>query len=89
MYKLFHASLVLAILIRFFTIFKKPQNVLLSKALLTHDTHGFLVTNRHMVNSPICDSGAWSVDSGRSDLTLDEYILYLKQSGSFASCESF
>ena len=76
--KLYQASLFLNILKYYYEIFKEPLNVLLSFAIMGSDTKGFLQTYRHMVASIIADSGAWSVAKGKSDLTIEQLISYLK-----------
>ncbi len=75
---LYHASLTLDVLKKYYQIFGRPLNVLLSMAIMGSDSHGFLVAHRHMVNSIVADSGAWSVAKGGSKLTIEEVISYLR-----------
>jgi len=76
--KLYQASLNLRVLKKYFQLFSEPLNVLLSIALLGGETSGFLMEFRHMVASIIADSGAWSVAKGKSTLSIDALISYLK-----------
>lgn len=76
--KIYHASINLTILKKYFELFSEPLNVLLSIALIGGDTRGFLIDNRHMVESIVADSGAWSVAKGTSTFSIDALISYLK-----------
>ena len=79
--KIYHASLNLRVLKKYFELFSKPLNVLLSIALIGAETRGFLIEFRHMVESIIADSGAWSVAKGKSTFSIDALISYLRQWG--------
>lgn len=79
--RVYHASLRLNVLTKYFELFQERVNVLLSVALMAGETQGIVIDNRHMVDSLICDSGAWSVFSGKSTLTLEDLIDYLKRWG--------
>jgi len=76
--KIFQASLNLRVLKKYFELFQEPLNILLSIALIGGDTRGFLIECRHMVESIIADSGAWSVAKGTSSFSIDALISYLK-----------
>jgi len=76
--KIYHASLNLRVLKKYFELFSEPLNVLLSIALIGGDTRGFLIECRHMVESIVADSGAWSVAKGKSTFSIDALISYLK-----------
>lgn len=76
--KIYHASLDLRVVKAIYERFKEQLNVLLSVATMRGDTYGFLVALRHLVRSIIGDSGAWSVNTGTSKLTIEELISYLQ-----------
>jgi hypothetical protein len=75
---LYHASLDLPVLKRYYETFHERLDVLLSVALMGGNTKGFLEDYRHMVDRIVADSGAWSVAKGASSLTLEEVISYFK-----------
>ena len=80
--KFFHASLFLEILKKYNELFPNdPLNVLLSIAYNEGERKAILFTHRAMINELICDSGAWSVAQGNSDLTLQAVIAFLKMFG--------
>lgn len=79
--KLYQASLNLRVLKKYFELFSEPLNVLLSIALIGGDTRGFLIEFRHMVESIIADSGAWSVAKGKSIFLIEALVSYLKMWG--------
>jgi len=79
--RLYQASMSLAILKEYFRLFSEQLNVLLSIALIGGETKGFLIDYRNMVDSIVADSGAWSVAKGKSMLSIDALISYLKQWG--------
>ena len=79
--KLYHASPSLRILKRYYETFGTPLNVLLSVAYNQQEFPGFLIDYRHMVNSLIADSGAWSVAHENSNLTIEALIVHLKMWG--------
>ena len=79
--KLFHASLSLNILKRYFEIFKAKLNVLLSRAYNEQEADGFLIKYRYMTESIIGDSGAWSVAKKTSNLTVEALIAHLVRWG--------
>ncbi len=78
---LFHASLSLAVLQRYYEIFKAPLNVLLSVAYNEQERSGFLVDFRYMVRRIFGDSGAWSVAKGSSNLTFESVISHFQMWG--------
>lgn len=76
--KIYHASLNLRILKKYYQMFSQPLNVLISFAVIGRGTGGFL-NNRHMLSSIIADSGAWSVAKGKKiDFSIVTLIAYLK-----------
>jgi hypothetical protein len=80
--KLFQASLSLNILQKYNERFTKDRlNVLLSIAYNEGERKGFFSTHRCMIDELICDSGAWSVAQGHSNLTLTSVITFLKMFG--------
>lgn len=79
--KIYQASLSLDILKKYYELFSEKLNILLSIALIEGHTRGFLIEFRYMVESIIADSGAWSVVKGKSILSLDAVIAYLKMWG--------
>ena len=81
--RVYHASLTLNLLKKYFELFREPLNILLSVALMGGDSQGFLIDNRNMVDSLIGDSGAWSVVMGKSTLTLEALINYLLHWGHY------
>lgn len=62
---------------------KDPLNVLLSIAYNEGERKDFLFTYRNMINELICDSGAWSVFQGTSNLSLTEVTTFLKWFGKY------
>ena len=76
--RLYQASLSLSILKKYVELFSEPLSVLLSIALIGGETKGFLIDYRNMIDSIIADSGAWSVAKGKSILSIDALIAYLK-----------
>lgn len=76
--RLYHASLTLKVLKKYYELFAEPLNVLLSIALIGGETSGFLIDNRHMVNSIVADSGAWSVAKSKLTFLIDALISYLR-----------
>jgi hypothetical protein len=78
---IYHASPNFLICKRYYEIFNDPLTVLLSMALIGNDTYLFLSNRGKIFSIIILDSGAWSVVSGRSDLTLERYMAYLKAHG--------
>jgi hypothetical protein len=76
--KIYHASLDLRVLKWVYERFKELINVLLSMSTMKGDTYGFLIAYRYMAGSIIADSGAWSVNAGTSNLTIEELNSYLQ-----------
>ena len=62
----------------YYTRYQKPH-VLLSMALLRDPLNFF--SNRQIMGSLNLDSGTYSVNQGRSDLTENRHIQYLKVAG--------
>lgn len=80
--KLYQASLFLNVLKRYHELFPdEPLNVLLSLAYNQGERKEFLVDHRHMVESIIGDSGAWSVAAGSSELTIESVIAQYQECG--------
>jgi hypothetical protein len=80
--KFFQASLHLEVLKRYNRLFPDDRlNVLLSIAYNESERKDFLFTHRAMIDELICDSGAWSVAQGNSDLTLPAVISFLRRFG--------
>ena len=75
---LYHASLDLPVLKRYYETFNEKLDVLLSVAIMRGNTKGFLEDYRYMIDNIVADSGAWSVAKGTSSLTLEEVISYFK-----------
>ena len=76
--KIYQASLFLNVLKRYHELFpKEPLNVLISLAYNQSERKGFIVDHRHMYESLIADSGAWSVAQGKSNLSIAEVISHL------------
>ncbi len=75
--KLYHASIFLGVLKKYHELFKEKLNVLVSLAYNTRERRAFLIDCRHMIQSLIADSGAWSVANGNSNLTIDQVISHL------------
>jgi hypothetical protein len=78
--RIYHASLTLLVLRRYYDIFKEPLNVLLSIGTIGNNTKRFLVDCRHMQDRVICDSGAWSATHGKK-LSVKQVISYFKRWG--------
>lgn len=76
--KIYQASLFLQVLKDYWEIFHEKLNVLLSFAIMGGDTKGFLIDYRHMSDSIIADSGAWSVAKGTKIFSLASLISYLQ-----------
>lgn len=74
---LYHASIFLGVLKKYHDLFKEKSNVLVSLAGETKERRAFLIDCRHMINSLIADSGAYSVAHGNSDLNLEQVISHL------------
>ena len=81
--KLYHASLHLDVLKKYHELFRAKSNVLLSLADESKDWRAFLIDCRHMIESLVADSGAYSVANGTSNLTLDQVISHLKRWGHY------
>jgi hypothetical protein len=81
--KLYHASLHLDVLKKYHELFGEKSNVLLSLADESKDWLAFLIDCRHMIESLVADSGAYSVANGTSNLTLDQVISHLKRWGHY------
>ena len=79
--RLYQASLNLIVLKKYFELFLEPLNVLLSIALIGGDTRGFLIDYRHMVETIVADSGAWSVAKSNLAFSIDALISYLRMWG--------
>jgi hypothetical protein len=80
--KFFQASMYLNVLLNYNTLFPDDRlNVLLSIAHNEGERKEFVFTYRNMINELICDSGAWSVYQGNSDLTLSAVITFLQRYG--------
>ena len=79
--KIYHASLSLKILKRYYETPGALLNVLLSVTYNQQEFPGFLIKCRHMIDSLIADSGAWSVGIGKSNLTIEALIAHLKTCG--------
>jgi hypothetical protein len=79
--KIYHASLSLEVLQKYYSIFNEPLNVLVSPAYNQSTIPGYLYFYRHMVDSIIADSGAWSVAKGTLKFTLADLIFHLKHYG--------
>jgi len=81
--RIFHASLSLSVLRKYFEVFKNPLHVLVSLAVNKSERRGFLITFRHMVGGLFGDSGAWSVAKGNSTLTMEKVISHLREWGQY------
>ena len=81
--KLYHASLHLDVLKKYHELFGEKSNVLLSLADESKDWLAFLIDYRHMIESLVADSGAYSVANGTSNLTLAQVISHLKRWGHY------
>jgi len=69
------------ILKRHWDLFKEPFNVLLSFAYAGSDFEKIFTKCRHMIDSIILDSGAWSVAQGTANLSLKGFIAYVNTNG--------
>ena len=76
--RLYHASLFLQILKKHFELFGEPVNVLVSLAYNEKERAWFLIDCRHMIDSLIADSGAWSVAKGTSSLSEGDVISHFQ-----------
>ena len=78
----FQASMYLNVLKKYHALFPNDRlNVLLSIAHNEGERKDFLYTCRTMINELICDSGAWSVAQGNSNLDLTAVISFLSRFG--------
>lgn len=76
--KLYQASLSLKVLMRYWEIFQENLNVLLSFGTMGGETKGLLIDYRHIVESIIADSGAWTVAQGTKNFSVESLISYLQ-----------
>jgi hypothetical protein len=79
--RFYQASMSSRVLIRLWELFKEPFNVLLSFAYAGPDFWEIFAKCRHMADSIILDSGAWSVAQGTADLSLEAFIAYVNDNG--------
>ncbi len=70
----------------FHDITKIKFNVLISYYYIKGSAHKLTNLYRHMIDSLIMDSGAYSVATGKSKISLSEYKLYLKRYGHLFDC---
>jgi hypothetical protein len=81
--KLYHASLVLKVLLKYHQLFPdKKLNVLRTFADLNPEMMEFCKTHRNIIGSLILDSGTWTLNNTKTELknkiTLLNYISYLE-----------
>ncbi len=80
--RLYQASLFLRVLRRYHKYFPdEPLSVLLSLAINKAERKGFMIDSRHMIDSLVADSGAWSVAQGNSELSFEEVAVFLSEHG--------
>jgi hypothetical protein len=85
MARVFQASLHSDVSHKYRSLFPAPDdkpNVLVSPAYNMNDWLSFLTSDRHMIGKIIGDSGAFSVASGTSDISLQQVIFFFKKFGS-------
>ncbi len=70
----------------FHDITKIKFNVLISYYYIKGSAHKLTSLYRNMIDSLIMDSGAYSVATGKSKISLSEYKLYLKRYGHLFDC---
>ena len=79
--KFYQASMNSKVLKTYWNLFKKRINILLSYAYAGPDFLHIFTKYRHMIDSIILDSGAWTVAQGIINLPLAGLISYIKMNG--------